>query len=86
MIVQKNNTQKNGYNSLINNRVIDCFGTCYFNVRYYKPPTFTSRDPLFEKSPNISPYAYCVNNPIGRVDSSGILDNLIQELLAKPNE
>jgi hypothetical protein len=43
----------------------------YYEARYYAPPTFTSRDPLFEKYFWMSPYAYCANNPIKYVDPSG---------------
>ena len=46
-------------------------GMYYYEARYYAPPTFTSRDPLFEKYPSISPYAYCANNPVKYVDPSG---------------
>jgi RHS repeat-associated protein len=43
----------------------------YYSARYYAPPTFISRDPLFEKYPSISPYTYCSNNPVGFVDPTG---------------
>ncbi len=46
-------------------------GMYYYEARYYAPPTFTSRDPLFEKFPSISPYAYCANNPMKYVDPTG---------------
>jgi len=39
-------------------------GMYYYSARYYAPPTFISRDPLFEKYPSISPYTYCANNPV----------------------
>ena len=32
---------------------------------------FASLDPLAEKYPGISPYAYCAGNPISRIDKSG---------------
>ena len=46
-------------------------GFYYYEARYYAPPTFTSRDPLFEKYFWMSPYAYCANNPVKYVDPSG---------------
>ena len=48
-------------------------GMYYYEARYYAPPTFISRDPLFEKYPTFSPYAYCANNPVKYVDPSGMI-------------
>ncbi len=47
-------------------------GMYYFEARYYRAPTFTSRDPLFEKYFWMSPYAYCANNPVKYVDPTGM--------------
>jgi RHS repeat-associated protein len=46
-------------------------GMYYYSARYYNPPTFISRDPLFEKKPFMSPYAYCENNPLKYIDPDG---------------
>jgi RHS repeat-associated protein len=46
-------------------------GMYYYSARYYAPPTFISRDPMFEKYPSISPYTYCANNPMLFVDPNG---------------
>jgi RHS repeat-associated protein len=46
-------------------------GMYYFEARYMKPPTFISRDVLFESKPFMSPYAYCANNPIVMIDPDG---------------
>ncbi|MDD3280664.1 MAG: RHS repeat-associated core domain-containing protein [Bacteroidales bacterium] len=47
-------------------------GMYYYSARYYAPPTFISRDPMFEKYPSISPYTYCANNPIIMIDEKGL--------------
>jgi len=59
-------------------------GMYYYSARYYAPPTFISRDPMFEKYPSINPYSYCKNNPVGFVDPTGeewedIEGNIISE-------
>ena len=46
-------------------------GMYYYEARYYKPPVFTSRYPMFEKYFWMTPYAYCANNPVKYVDPSG---------------
>jgi RHS repeat-associated protein len=46
-------------------------GMYYYEARYYAPPSFISRDPLFEKYPTMSPYAYCANNPVKYIDPDG---------------
>ncbi len=48
-------------------------GYDYFGARYYASPLYnwTSVDPLSDKSPQISPYAYCNWNPIKLVDPDG---------------
>jgi RHS repeat-associated protein len=43
----------------------------YAEARYYDDGWFKSVDPLAEKYPNISPYAYCHNNPVMNVDPDG---------------
>ena len=52
----------------------------YYSARYYAPPTFISRDPMFEKKPSISPYAYCANNPVLFVDPTGKDEYAFDEL------
>jgi proteasome lid subunit RPN8/RPN11 len=46
----------------------------YFEARYHAPPSFISRDVLFEEKPWMSPYVYCSNSPLTRIDPSGMLD------------
>ena len=53
-------------------------GMYYYEARYMAPPVFISRDPLFEKYPTFSPYAYCANNPVKFIDPTGeeiVIDN-----------
>ncbi|MBP5413129.1 MAG: RHS repeat-associated core domain-containing protein [Bacteroidales bacterium] len=52
-------------------------GFYYYEARYYAPPTFISRDPLMSEKPWLTPYHYCSNNPVGKVDPSGMLDSPI---------
>jgi RHS repeat-associated protein len=49
-------------------------GMYYYSARYYAPPTFISRDPLMDEKPWLTPYHYCSNNPINRIDSDGNWD------------
>jgi len=49
-------------------------GFSYFGARYYDSDILTgwlSVDPMADKYPNISPYAYCAWNPIKLVDPDG---------------
>jgi RHS repeat-associated protein len=45
-----------------------------FDSRYYDGivPRFTTPDPMAEKYYSISPYAYCGNNPVNRIDPTGM--------------
>jgi RHS repeat-associated protein len=38
-------------------------------------PVWTTADPLCEKKPWLSPYAYCSDNPLNRIDPDGKYDN-----------
>jgi len=48
-------------------------GYSYFGARYYNSDLsiWLSVDPLSDKYPNLTPYAYCANNPIILVDPDG---------------
>ena len=49
-------------------------GFYYFGARYYDPSIsglFLSIDPMADKYPSISPYAYCAWNPVKLVDPDG---------------
>ena len=49
-------------------------GYSYFGARYYGPATLAawlSVDPMADKYPSISPYAYCAWNPLKLVDPEG---------------
>ncbi|HOU99351.1 MAG TPA: RHS repeat-associated core domain-containing protein [Bacteroidales bacterium] len=51
-------------------------GYDYFGARYYDSDLsqWLSVDPMSDVRPNISPYVYCQNNPVGRIDPNGALD------------
>ena len=48
-------------------------GLSYFGSRYYSSDLsiWLSVDPMSDKYPSLSPYAYCANNPIKIVDPDG---------------
>lgn len=48
-------------------------GLYYYGARYYNPrlSIWYGVDPLAEKYPNLSPYAYVANNPIKYIDPDG---------------
>jgi len=48
-------------------------GLYYYGARYYTPEIgiWLSVDPLSDKYPSLSPYAYCANNPVMLVDPDG---------------
>ena len=48
-------------------------GYSYFGARYYNSDLsiWLSVDPLSDKYPNLTPYAYCANNPVMLVDPDG---------------
>lgn len=49
-------------------------GLYYYEQRYYDPSksTFLAVDPLTDKHPDYTPYAYCYNNPINYIDPFGL--------------
>ena len=50
----------------------------YFGARYYDSDlsVWLSVDPMSDGRPNLSPYHYCQNNPIMRVDPNGMWDDI----------
>ncbi|MCD6167136.1 RHS repeat-associated core domain-containing protein, partial [bacterium] len=48
----------------------------YFGARYYDPEVgrFISPDPLADLFPDVTAYHYAHNNPISRVDPTGMAD------------
>jgi len=48
-------------------------GLYYYGARYYDPRTsiWLSTDPLMEKYASVSPYVYCLNNPVLYTDPDG---------------
>ncbi len=72
-IEERNNTWNTPY--LFNAKELDEeTGLYYYSARYYDPRTslFLSADPMQEKYPNISTYAYCFNNPVRYIDPTGM--------------
>ena len=63
------------------NRLADTYTTASFRIvflartsaRYYNSDlsVWISVDPLVDKYPNLSPYTYCADNPVGLVDEDG---------------
>jgi RHS repeat-associated protein len=51
-------------------------GLYYYGARYYAGwlCRWISVDPMKEKYLNLSPYAYCSNNPVNRIDPDGMDD------------
>ena len=49
-------------------------GYSYFGARYYDSglSIWLSVDPMSDKYPNLTPYAYCANNPVILVDPDGM--------------
>ncbi|GEM56634.1 hypothetical protein B0A58_01815 [Flavobacterium branchiophilum NBRC 15030 = ATCC 35035] len=58
-------------------------GFYYYGARYYDPRVsiWMSVDPLAEKFPSLSPYNYCLNNPVNLIDTDGRKPIPIQKLL-----
>ncbi|MDY0216955.1 MAG: RHS repeat-associated core domain-containing protein [Bacteroidales bacterium] len=49
-------------------------GLYYYGARYYTPEIgiWLSVDPLSDKYPSLSPYAYCAGNPVKYIDPNGM--------------
>jgi RHS repeat-associated protein len=60
-------------------------GLYYYSARYYNSMIgiFMSTDPMFEKYPGVSSYAYCLNNPLIYVDPTGMIVEGVSEVSAK---
>ena len=50
-----------------------------YGARFYDPllPTWDRMDPLCEKYYHVSPYAYCANDPVNRIDVDGKRDYVV---------
>ena len=58
-------------------------GYSYFGARYYDAELsglFFSVDPMADKYPNLSPFAYCSWNPIKLVDPDGMANNPVYDI------
>ena len=59
---------------------LEFFGIDWYDSKYRYLSTegiFTSIDPLAEKYPGISPYAYCAGNPVETVDEDGEMPHIV---------
>jgi RHS repeat-associated protein len=74
--VEERNTEQDLIPYLFTSKELDPMtGLYYYGARYYNPkgpPPFLSVDPLADKYPEWSAYAYCGNNPINYVDIEGM--------------
>ena len=63
-------------------------GLYYYGARYYDPrvSVWLGADPMQEKYPNISSYAYCHNSPLIYVDPDGQFPILINGRVSKDSE
>jgi RHS repeat-associated protein len=61
-------------------------GLMNYGARFYDPAIgrFPSVDPLAHKRPGLSPYNYVQNNPIMRIDPTGMLDTIPGSFTGKP--
>jgi RHS repeat-associated protein len=72
-VEQRNGTEYTAY--LFSGKELDSeTGLYYFGARYHDPKisVFFGVDPLMDKFPGISAYAYCANNPIKLIDPNGM--------------
>ena len=51
-------------------------GHYYYGARYYDPKmsVWLSVDPMSDQRPNLTPYNFVSNNPIMRIDPTGMID------------
>lgn len=63
-------------------------GLYYYGARYYDPRTslWLSTDPMELKYPNVSTYAYCLNNPVKMIDFKGAFPIFINGRVSSNNE
>jgi RHS repeat-associated protein len=72
-IEERNNSWNTPY--LFNGKELDEeTGLYYYGARYYNPreSVWLSVDPIAEKYPNVSPYAYTFQNPVRYTDPTGM--------------
>ncbi|MDR1347408.1 MAG: hypothetical protein LBJ63_03120, partial [Prevotellaceae bacterium] len=75
-------TNRWGYNGK-EKQTIKNLGWLDFSARMFancEVPLFTTPDPLMEKYYSLSPYAFCGNNPINRIDPNGMNYDWVQNM------
>jgi len=66
LLMEQSTTEYNNPYKYNGKELDEATGLYYYGARYYDPKTsvWLSVDPLAEKYPNVSPYAYAANNPV----------------------
>ena len=78
VFVEQRNTQSGRNTFLYTGKELDEeTGLYYYEQRYYDPnkSTFLGVDPIAEERSWVSPYNFVQNNPINRIDPTGMLDD-----------
>lgn|GEM_PF-3498725 len=73
MLMEQSNNQYNNAFKYNGKELDEATQLYYYGARYYDPKLsiWLSVDPLAEKYPSVSPYAYALNNPVKFVDPDG---------------
>jgi len=72
-VCSANKVNSDDVSKLTGEELYEATGLSYFGARYYDVEIgrWLSVDPLAGKYPSLSPYIYCLNNPLNRFDPDG---------------